>query len=894
MKKINQLFVLGILLFLASACPAQTTTISGIITDSTTGLPLPYASVTIKESGAGTFTDQKGRFYLQTNLKAPLTLNISNSGYGMREEKVDNLHGEVNVLMQPQYSIGETVVVAGTKTLLKIPKIPVSIETFDRRKILNSPSLSYYDVAATLKGVDITSSSLTFKTISTRGFNGSGSTRVNQIVDGMDNQAPGLNFFVGNFAGLTELDVDNVELLPGASSALYGPGGMNGTILINSKSPFKYQGLSVQAKQGVMHLGSNQRDNASPFFDYSLRWAKAFKNKFAIKIGAQYITAKDWVANDTSDYQSENNVSKVIAGNRRTDPNYNGVNVYGDETSVDIRPFIAPFLPQDDPLLKKPLFVSRTGYDEKNMIDPVTKNLKLSAALHYKINDRLEAQVMGYWANGNTVYTGSNRYALKDIRIAQYKFELKHRDWMVRAYTTQENAGQAYTATAAAQVLNELWKPSFDPNNISKSWYPQYSGAFLTALQGGADPSYAHNIARSFADQGRPLPGSQQFQQTFDVARKTPLPQGGLFLEKSQLWMGETQYNFSRVIKFAEIIIGANWKRYILDSKGTLFIDTLKPIGINETGAYAQVTKHLLNDILTLSASGRYDKNGDFKGKFTPRFTALVKIINNNFLRLSYQTAYRFPSNQQKYIRLNVGEYTLLGGLPWVKDYMGNKNDAIVEIKNGVPESTPYVYKEFKPESSNSFEIGYKSLIAERLLIDVYGYFGSYKDFLGRNLLVNTSNGKLFSTVVNSDTKVKTHGFGLGLDYELQKNFNLFFNTYSDVISKVPSGFQSYFNTPKYRVNAGFTNSGAGKNKRIGYGMTFHWQDAFMWDGELANGPVSAFATIDAQVNYRLPNLGNSMIKLGGSNMLNHYYKTGYGNPATGGVYYLSVAYNIL
>jgi outer membrane receptor protein involved in Fe transport len=891
MKKANQLFALGFLLFLASACPAQTNTISGIITDSITGLPLPSASITIKETGSGTFTDQKGRFSLQTILKAPLTLIISNAGYSTKEDPLANLSKEVNVQMQQAFSIGETVVVGGTKAPLKSLRSPVSIETFDRRKILNSPSLSYYDVAATLKGVDVTTSSLTFKTISTRGFNGSGSTRVNQVVDGMDNQAPGLNFFVGNFAGLIELDVDNVELLPGASSALYGPGGMNGTILINSKSPFKYQGLSVQAKQGVMHIGSNQRDNASPFFDYSLRWAKAFKNKFAIKIGAQYITAKDWVANDTSDYQSENNLSKVVAGNRRTDPNYNGVNVYGDETSVDIRPFIAPYIPG---LPDKPIYVSRTGYDEKNIVDPVTKNLKLSAALHYKINDRLEAQVMGYWANGNTVYTGSNRYALKDIKIGQYKFELKHRDWMLRAYTTQEDAGQAYTATAAARVLNELWKPSYNPNDVNGSWYPQYSAAFLTALQNGADQASAHNIARSFADQGRPLPGSQQFQQLFDVARKTPLPQGGLFLEKSQLWMGEAQYNFSHVIKFAEIIIGASWKRYTLNSKGTLFIDTLKPIGVNETGAYAQVTKHLLKDVLTLSASGRYDKNGDFKGKFTPRFTALVKIVNNNFLRLSYQTAYRFPSNQQKFIRLNVGDYTLLGGLPWVKDYMGSKNDVVVEVKNGVPESTPYVYKEFKPESSNSFEIGYKGLIAERLLIDAYGYFGSYKDFLGRNLLVNTSTGQLFSTVVNSDNNVKTHGFGLGLDYQLQKNFTLFFNSYSDVITKVPSGFQSYFNAPKYRVNAGFTNSGAGKNKRIGYGMTLHWQDAFLWDGELANGPVNAFTTIDAQVSYKLPKLGNSMIKLGASNLLNHYYKTGYGNPETGGIYYLSVAYNIL
>ncbi len=197
-------------------------------------------------------------------------------------------------------------------------------------------------MAGMLKGVDLTTSSLTFKTISTRGFNGSGSARVNQIVDGMDNQAPGLNFFLGNFIGLTELDVESMELLPGASSALYGPGGMNGTVLINSKNPFKYQGLSVQAKNGIMHVDKRQRTSASPFFDYSLRWAKAFNNKFAFKVGAQYISAKDWLANDSSNYQRLGNLGKVIPGNRQTDPNYDGVNVYGDETSVDIRLFYGP------------------------------------------------------------------------------------------------------------------------------------------------------------------------------------------------------------------------------------------------------------------------------------------------------------------------------------------------------------------------------------------------------------------------------------------------------------------------------------------------------------------------------------------------------------------------
>ena len=195
-----------------------------------------------------------------------------------------------------------------------------------------------YDNLGIKKGVYGTTSSLLFPTYSTRGFNGSGSTRVNQRIDGMDNQAPGLNFSVGNFVGNGDLDIESMELLPGASSALYGPGGMNGTILINSKNPFnKYQGLSVLIKPGIMHVGNKSpRENSAMYNDYSFRYAKSFNNKFAFKIGAQFISADDWLANDTSNYERSGTSGKLIPGNRMTDPNYDGVNVYGDETKANI------------------------------------------------------------------------------------------------------------------------------------------------------------------------------------------------------------------------------------------------------------------------------------------------------------------------------------------------------------------------------------------------------------------------------------------------------------------------------------------------------------------------------------------------------------------------------
>jgi outer membrane receptor protein involved in Fe transport len=869
-----------VLLLLLPVCLGLTlaaqTKLTGTVTDGQN--PVVNATIQVKDQQTGTRTNETGEFTIIV-AKLPASLQISAIGFGSQELLVTS-EAPLSISLSTTTGFLEPVVVGAALGMpRRLTQSPVSIEAFGLRELRANPSSDYYSLLAFAKGVDVTTSSMTFKTYSTRGFNYSGSARVNQLIDGMDNQTPGLNFPIGNFAGLTELDVASIEVLPGASSALYGPGGMNGTILINSKNPFQHQGLSFLAKQGVTNIDRTQRADRRPFSDFSIRYAKAF-NRFAFKVGAQYLKATDWLAADESNYTRTGDGGRVIAGNRDTDPNYDGVNVYGDETSVNIKPFLqGAGAPAED------IVVSRTGYYERDVIDPETKNIKLSGALHYKLTPNTEVQMMGYWATGNAVYTGNNRYALKDIKIGQYKFEIRNPRWFLRSYTMQENAGEAYTATAAMQVFNELWKPSYDPANVPGSWYPQFTGAYLQARAAGASKDVALRAARQFADRDRPAPGTDAFRQLFDKASSIPLPQGGLFLETSQLWMTEGQYNFENLLSDIDVVVGGSWKRFVLNSKGTIFIDYDGPLFIDQLGAYAQATKKVMRN-LTLSFSGRYDKDQDFRGRFTPRATALVNIAKDQNLRFSFQTAYRFPTSTQRYINLNVGSYTILGGLPWVVDYM---KSPVMQVDGGTPK--PYVFQELKPESMRSFEAGYKGLINGRLLADVYGYFGKYSNFLGRNALMD-DNGKIFSTVINSTTEVNMHGVGMGLDYRLPKNYSLTLNAYHDVLTNVPQGFQAFFNTPKYRVTFGFGNASLTKNGAFGFNILGRWQDAFFSEGELASGPVNAFTTIDAQVNYKFKKI-TSVIKLGGTNILNHYYKNAYANPEIGGLYYISYGFGL-
>lgn len=953
-----------------SAIAQQSTTVSGSVKNSKSKELVSAVSVSIKGGTAGSFTDDKGNFKFSTVQKPPFTLVFSSVGYQNKEVAFNGSNGEINVEIEPSFTIGDEVVVAASRVPERILESPVSIERIGTAAIRNTPATNYYDMLTNLKGVDVVSASLTFRSVGTRGFNSSGNVRLNQLVDGMDNQAPGLNFSVGSVIGLTELDVENMELLPGASSALYGSGGMNGTVLINSKSPFKYQGLSFQIKQGVKDIDGYQR-SASPYYDWSVRWAQKLSDKFAFKMGAQFVQAQDWLANQTDNYSRTTGTpnGQVIPGWRENDANYDGVNVYGDETTQNMSSiassvitatglsagtiaafngYIAaanPSLAQFNSFLTangagalvaagySPILygasptknyfqnesVSRTGYAEKDVIDPNTVNMKLTGGLYYKLSDKTEMSLTAYWGTGNSVYTGSDRYSLKDLKIGQYKLEVKSKNWFLRAYTTHENSGSSFNATITTRLFNEAWK-------ASTTWYPQYLAAFSSGLAAGLARNDANLSARAFADQGRPT-GFIGSTPLFQQVAGTPISKGGgLFLDASRLNVFEGQYDLTKDLNLdksgTELLVGASNKQYVLNSQGTLFADTAGNIRINEVGAYAQLSQKLLNDVLKLTVSGRYDKNTNFKGRFTPRASAVVKLAKNHNLRFSYQQAYRFPTTQNQWINLLIGGGTrLMGGLPQLRDYYKFNTNPVYTIASvgafgasavaGSPNPgllQQQQFGEFKPETSQSFEVGYKGQIDEKIVIDVYAYWAKYKDFISSvNViqarvpptsaasyfdLLDANKRIVYSIAANTTADVKTDGWGASVEYLMPRNYSVSANLYSDNIGNLPAGFVSYFNTPKYRTNIALNNRGFGKDNRYGFSLVYRWTDAFYYEGSFAVGNMPSASTVDAVVSYKIPST-KSLIKVGGTNILNNYYRTGFGSPQIGALYYISYGFNV-
>lgn len=913
---------------------AQSTSISGQVTDAATGDPLAGVNIIVKGKVTGTISDPDGNYQLSVNQAPPFTLQYSFIGFNTTEVEVTESGAVINVPLDEGTLLGQEVVVSASRVEESILESPVSIEKMDIRAIRESAAPSFYDVIKNIKGMDVSTQSMTFTSINPRGFGANGNTRTVQLIDGIDNQAPGLNFPVGNIVGISDLDLESVEILPGAASALYGPNAIQGIILMNSKSPFEYQGLSASVKVGVNHV-DEEDDDMSMYNDYSLRYAKAFNNKFAFKVTASYLQANDWRAVDYRDFSGtvENSADfdPTVPGYRDGNRTYDGVNVYGEPT-VNLGSVadgviagggalgaqiaaIRPLIPNGEAGNFTPL-----GFTEAEFVDNTTESLKFGTALHYRINDDLELIGQYNIGYGSTVYTANDRFVLDDFSIWTGKLELKGSNFYVRAYTTQEDAGDSYAANTLGSLMN------------AETYIPGYFGAFAGARGAGQSVEASHAFAR--ANTERLEVGSEAYQEAFDRLRSTPISEGGAqFLDETSMYQVEGMYNFADKIDFAEIVVGGNYRVYDLKSGGTLFalenVDSGDEFNISEWGGYVQAKKSVFDDRLDLSASIRYDKNENFDGQFSPRVSGVYNLgaDRNHNIRASYQRGFRIPTTQDQFINLDVVTRRLVGSNDALVDQFNFRSNTVytqqsvlaAQASGNVSDLEDWNDFDFEPEKVGTFEVGYKGLIGGKLLIDAYYYYSQYTDFIVEVDLIQTADGEVGSGVtpiyegpanpvgitngtaatarygfdVNANQDVITQGWALGADYSLPKNFqigaNVSFNQLVDDEAFRADGFRTQFNTPEYRYNLSIANRKV--TDKLGFSVNYRWQDAFLWESSYGTGVIPAFGTVDAQISYKVSDL-KSIVKIGGSNITNERYTTSFGNPRIGALYYISITFD--
>jgi len=588
----------------------QAQVLKGKVIDAASGEPLAGAAIGESSTGNGCATDFEGAFEL-TLSAIPASVQIAYIGYEPLVLEIKSVSERITIKMQSNERVLQDVNIVSDRMLEKQKRNPLTVESMDAIAIKEVPTGNFYEGLAALKGVDVTAASLGFRVVNTRGFNSTAPVRVLQLIDGVDNQSPGLNFSLGNFLGAPDLDVKSVEIVQGASSAYYGPGAFNGVISMETKNPFFTPGLTVNMKVGERNL-----------IQPSVRWAEVFRNEnnhpwFAYKLNVLYLSAEDWQANNyTPIYGSLNNAANP--------GRFDAVNVYGDEyfgaNDYETAP---PFSQQYRGIGN----FYRTGYNETDLVDYHTKNLKVSTAGYFRLKPELEFEspeliLQTNIGQGTTVFQGDNRFSLRNILFYQNRIELrKNNRYYLRFYSTHEDAGDSYDPYFTAKRLqdaarsNEDWAsvyinywqqnivprmnalgypelemnpdwpgPVVDP--LYQQFYLPYSNTeWMNSYQDSIRTwrRWVENLTNN-GNAGIPMdplgyfaPGSNEFEQAFNriVSSKNNEAEGGTrFYDRSALYQLQGEYRWT-FVKLDQLRAGFSGRLYTPDSDGTIFIDTL-------------------------------------------------------------------------------------------------------------------------------------------------------------------------------------------------------------------------------------------------------------------------------------------------------------------------------
>ena len=913
--------LLALVCCFACVASAQTYKLRGVVTDGSTGETLIGANVLLKGTLNGATTDINGRFEIVMDKLPPYTLVTTFIGYTAQEVEVTSTDKELKFKMgTDQVLLGEAEVV-GHRISDKQKQAPLTVESMDVIAIREAPSGDFYESLGTLKGVDMTAASMGFKVINTRGFNSTSPVRSLQLIDGVDNQSPGLNFSLGNFLGASDLDVMKVEIVAGASTAYYGPGAFNGVISMTTKTPWLFPGLSVTAKVGERDL-----------LDGAIRWAQVFKDKqdkprFAYKLNLSAMKATDWFAQD----EEATSNSPAAKGNPG---GYDAVNIYGDE-NVTLNNNYSRDIADRRSYHGLGIFL-RPGYREADLVDYGTDNLKAGVSLHYKLTDSIEVIVAGNYSRGSTVYQGENRYRLKNIQFHQERIELRQEGkWFIRAYTTGEDAGDTYDIFSTGVRLQEAGGNSQDWNSAYFTLWDSWIGSALNpGLLDQTVPEYLTPSEALVVDPGitaagydayitqfvadhqslytqyhqmvadslntydtaelNPayIVGTDRFSNKLDEITSTLFTKGGsLFYDRSRLAHGMGEYHFKPA--FGEIIVGGSYRSYMPNSAGTIFRDTGDVVIRNsEFGIYTGLEKKLMQDKLKATVTLRMDKNQNFNALFSPAASLVWTPKQDRVFRLSFSSAIRNPTLADQYLYYNVGRAILLGNVDGqfeagrdslftIESFNEYRQTPGSNLLSGLQKLDYFNVDRLRPEQVRTIEIGYRGTHWEKIYIDAGAYHSWYTDFIGYIIGLSgrfdQTNGfpigglQAYRLAANATGQVRTQGMNIGVSY-FRKWITYGVNySYNQLVSGADDPIIPAFNTPLNKFNVSFTAHDLkvpGTDKRnLGFGINWKFVQGYTFTGSPQfTGPIPSYDMVDAQVNVKFP-VQHLTIKLGASNL---------------------------
>jgi len=892
----------------------------GVVRDADTKETLIGANIVINNTNIGTASDLNGQFSLKAERTPPYELLVSYTGYPDKLINVTTQNSaNLNIELNAEGLLLNQVVVGASRHSERFVEAPITVEKLDMLALQASSAEGVFESLSNLKGVQVVKGSIAGAVMNTRGFANMNNLRFLMHLDGMDVTSPGFGVY-SNTGGVSILDVQSVEVIPGSSSALYGANAFNGILLMHTKDPFIHQGLDLYLKTGITR---HSISGINPYNSASVRYAKVFNNKLAIKIDYETLFTKDWVAEDFT--QRDPSIDPFIPANQqpplidKNKPNYDAVTIHGDLDAEEFTRVITngstllTSSGQDWNWQQEDLH--RTGYSESELFNSAVSNHRINLGLSYKIKKDWQLDYTYKYAVQDLVLRHTTNYPFYDFNLQHHKVELKGKGLTARWYHNLENAKNTWSASyLAASIQTQLLS--------NEDWKQRFIDAYAGEIEGVATQSIRD--ARAYADAGMAAVGSPDWEAARQKSIASPTTYnpngviGAKLAENSSFWQTDILYDFKEDLHPAstwDILIGSSFRRYNVNSLGAFFNDNRlqanesagQAIGyagnipLSEAGVFGQVAKKIWDNRLKLSFVGRANYHSNFKLNFTPQVAAVFSPDQKgrHHFRTSFTTGVRNPGLQEQYINFLISPaHVILGG---TMDNLDNYYDPFLkisgqELQKIFKEQLGYEHKGLKPERNTTFETGYKGLLAnKKLLIDVNAYWTHYKNFVERaNLTILTKQGtpKIHALYANLENEVNAFGLGIGLEYALAGKYKLYtnyqFNDFKTPTSESGFGFVvPAFNTPKNRINMGLNR----RNNQGGLGLDIagRYVSAYDFISTLGKGHIPAYFTMDASIAYRFNNIN---LTIAASNLLGQEYRTIYGGPTVGSIYTFSIRFH--
>ena len=274
---------------LAVPLAAQQGTLSGRITDAEEGTPLAGATVEVVGQ-AQMASDEAGGF---TASVAAGTYSVIVTLIGYETTRLDGITvdaggaTDIEIPVRSRALILNPVVVTASRRQEKALEAPASVSSVSSAEIERTIASTVADHVQVQPGLDIFQSGLTGKSVVSRGFNNVFSGTLLTIVDNRYARIPYQRFNSFDMISATDMDIDRIEVSLGPGSALYGPNAAAGVVHVITASPIDRPGTSISLTGGERSIFAGQ-----------FRSAHAVSDRFGIKVSGQYMRGNDFEYQD--------------------------------------------------------------------------------------------------------------------------------------------------------------------------------------------------------------------------------------------------------------------------------------------------------------------------------------------------------------------------------------------------------------------------------------------------------------------------------------------------------------------------------------------------------------------------------------------------------------------